>query len=84
MIFDDLGVPWGSALGALGEPILDKCCVPFWAAFRDPAFGRSGAQKGLIFEGVFGTPPGPIFLTMLRMRAHFPGVHSGPFGGAFS
>ena len=78
MIFDDLGVPWGSALGALGEPILGPFWTPFWGGFRDPVFRCFGTPKGFIFEAVFGTPSGAYFLTMLRVRAHFPGVHSGP------
>ena len=68
-------------MGTLGESIWGPFWVPFWGAFRDPVFRCSGTQKDFIFEAVFGTPPGAIFLTMLRMRAHFPVVHSGPLWG---
>ena len=78
MFFDDLGVPWGSALGTLGELSFDQCWSPFWRGFRNTVFRCVGTPKGFIFEAVFGTPSGAHFLTMPRVRAHFPGVHSGP------
>ena len=79
--FYNLGVPWGSALGALGESILGSFWAPFWVPFGALFFAIL-APKRASFSKPFSGPPGAYFLTVLLMRAHFPGVHSGPSGNA--
>ena len=68
-------------MGALGEPILGPFLGSFLGCLSGPCFLLFWLPKGSNFRDRFRDPPGAHFLTMLRMRAHFPVVHSGPLWG---